>query len=197
MALLANGFPRLNMCASAIFVVGTSGIPPKLNYRSVKSYTIYQNIYVCIYIHIYIHICMFAWIYIYIIAYIYIYIYTQLCKYLSTQTYICTQIHTHTHTHTRVYIYIQTRSSSQSKKTIGWKIVLISKSNCHWILTFIEITFLSNKFLYEKAIIEITYERKRFFKKDCSQFHKIFFMHEIYITSPTISINFKILWQSR
>ena len=25
------------MCASAIFVVGTSGIPPKLNYRSVKS----------------------------------------------------------------------------------------------------------------------------------------------------------------
>ena len=35
--LLANGFPRLNMCASAIFVVGTSGIPPKLNYRSVKS----------------------------------------------------------------------------------------------------------------------------------------------------------------
>ena len=28
------------MYASAIFVVGTSGIPPKLNYRSVKSYTI-------------------------------------------------------------------------------------------------------------------------------------------------------------
>ena len=27
------------MCASAIFVVGTSGIPSKLNYRSVKSYT--------------------------------------------------------------------------------------------------------------------------------------------------------------
>ena len=26
------------MCASAIFVVGTSGVPPKLNYRSVKSY---------------------------------------------------------------------------------------------------------------------------------------------------------------
>ena len=26
------------MCASAIFVVGTSGRPPKLNYRSVKSY---------------------------------------------------------------------------------------------------------------------------------------------------------------
>ena len=26
------------MCASAIFVVGTSGIPPKLNYRSIKSY---------------------------------------------------------------------------------------------------------------------------------------------------------------
>ena len=25
------------MCASAIFVVGTSGIPPKLNYRRVKS----------------------------------------------------------------------------------------------------------------------------------------------------------------
>ena len=36
--LLANGFPRLNMCASAIFVVGTSGILPKLNYRSVRSY---------------------------------------------------------------------------------------------------------------------------------------------------------------
>ena len=32
--------PRLNMCASAIFVVGTSGIPPKLNYRSVKSYKV-------------------------------------------------------------------------------------------------------------------------------------------------------------
>ena len=31
-------FPRLNMCASAIFVVGTSSIPPKLNYRSVNSY---------------------------------------------------------------------------------------------------------------------------------------------------------------
>ena len=31
--------PRLNMCASTIFVVGTSGIPPKLNYRSVKSYS--------------------------------------------------------------------------------------------------------------------------------------------------------------
>ena len=28
------------VCASAIFVVGTSGIPPKLNFRSVKSYTI-------------------------------------------------------------------------------------------------------------------------------------------------------------
>ena len=27
------------LCASAIFVVGTSGIPPKLNYRSVKSYS--------------------------------------------------------------------------------------------------------------------------------------------------------------
>ena len=26
------------MCASAIFVVGTSGIPPKFNYRSAKSY---------------------------------------------------------------------------------------------------------------------------------------------------------------
>ena len=32
-----NGFPRLNMWASAIFV-GTSGIPPKIIYRSVKSY---------------------------------------------------------------------------------------------------------------------------------------------------------------
>ena len=30
---------RLNMCASAMFVVRTSGILPKLNYRSVKSYT--------------------------------------------------------------------------------------------------------------------------------------------------------------
>ena len=30
--------PRLNMCVSAIFVVGTSGILPKSNYRSVKSY---------------------------------------------------------------------------------------------------------------------------------------------------------------
>ena len=28
------------MCASAIFVVGTSGILPKLNYRSVKSYNL-------------------------------------------------------------------------------------------------------------------------------------------------------------
>ena len=37
--LLANGFPRLNMWASAIFV-GTSGIPPKIIYRSVKSYNI-------------------------------------------------------------------------------------------------------------------------------------------------------------
>ena len=25
-----NGFPRLNMCASATFVVETSGIPPKV-----------------------------------------------------------------------------------------------------------------------------------------------------------------------
>ena len=32
--------PRLNMCASAIFVVRTTGIPPILNYRSVKSYNI-------------------------------------------------------------------------------------------------------------------------------------------------------------
>ena len=31
-------FPETDyLCASAIFVVGTSGIPPKLNYRSVKS----------------------------------------------------------------------------------------------------------------------------------------------------------------
>ena len=28
------------MCASAIFVLGTSGIPPKVNYRCVKSYTV-------------------------------------------------------------------------------------------------------------------------------------------------------------
>ena len=34
----SRGFLRLNLCASAIFVVGTSGIPPKLNYRSVQSY---------------------------------------------------------------------------------------------------------------------------------------------------------------
>ena len=45
--LLANGFPRLNMCASAIFVVGTSDIPPKLNYRSVKSY-ILSAIIICV-----------------------------------------------------------------------------------------------------------------------------------------------------
>ena len=33
-------FPETEyLCASAIFVVGTSGIPPKLNYRSVKSYS--------------------------------------------------------------------------------------------------------------------------------------------------------------
>ena len=33
-------FPETEyLCASAIFVVGTSDIPPKLNYRSVKSYT--------------------------------------------------------------------------------------------------------------------------------------------------------------
>ena len=32
-------FPETEyLCASTIFVVGTSGIPPKLNYRSVKSY---------------------------------------------------------------------------------------------------------------------------------------------------------------
>ena len=41
--LLANGFLRLNMWASAIFVVGTSGIPPKIIYRSVKSYTLNQS----------------------------------------------------------------------------------------------------------------------------------------------------------
>ena len=44
-------FPRLNMCASAIFVVGTSGIPPKLNYRSVKSNNIsllaFSNLMIC------------------------------------------------------------------------------------------------------------------------------------------------------
>ena len=34
-------FPETDyLCASAIFVVGTSGIPLKLNYRSVKSYTL-------------------------------------------------------------------------------------------------------------------------------------------------------------
>ena len=33
-------FPETEyLCASSIFVVGTSGIPPKLNYRSVKFYT--------------------------------------------------------------------------------------------------------------------------------------------------------------
>ena len=36
--LLADGLPKLIMSAPAILVVGTSGIPPKLNYRSVKSY---------------------------------------------------------------------------------------------------------------------------------------------------------------
>ena len=41
----SSGFPRLNMCASAIFVVGTSGIPPILNYRSVKSYKLWVNYY--------------------------------------------------------------------------------------------------------------------------------------------------------
>ena len=41
MVLLANGFPETEyLCASAIFVVGTSGIPLKLNYRSVKSYNL-------------------------------------------------------------------------------------------------------------------------------------------------------------
>ena len=35
-------FPETDyLCASAIFVVGTSGIPPKLNYRSVKSYRVF------------------------------------------------------------------------------------------------------------------------------------------------------------
>ena len=29
------------LCASSTFVVGTSGILPKLNYRSVKSYTVF------------------------------------------------------------------------------------------------------------------------------------------------------------
>ena len=34
-------FPETDyLCASAIFDVGTRGIPPKLNYRSVKSYTL-------------------------------------------------------------------------------------------------------------------------------------------------------------
>ena len=36
------------MCASAIFVVGTSGIPPILNYRSLKSYKL--NIFVCLFV---------------------------------------------------------------------------------------------------------------------------------------------------
>ena len=30
---------------SAIFVMGTSGIPPKLNYRSIKSYSLYTDSY--------------------------------------------------------------------------------------------------------------------------------------------------------
>ena len=37
-------FPKTDyLCTSAIFVVGTSVIPPKLNYRSVKSYKINRN----------------------------------------------------------------------------------------------------------------------------------------------------------
>ena len=36
-------FPETDyLCASAIFVVGTSGILPKLNYRSVKSYNLFK-----------------------------------------------------------------------------------------------------------------------------------------------------------
>ena len=35
------------MCASAIFVVGTSGIPPKLNYRIVKSLNIFMSPFQC------------------------------------------------------------------------------------------------------------------------------------------------------
>ena len=31
------------MCASAIFVVGISGIPPILNYSSVKSYKLHEK----------------------------------------------------------------------------------------------------------------------------------------------------------
>ena len=37
-------FPETEyVCASAIFVVGTSGIPPKSNYKSVKFYNVQQN----------------------------------------------------------------------------------------------------------------------------------------------------------
>ena len=41
-------FPETDyLCASVIFVVGTSGIPPKLNYRSVKSYNFFLTSVVC------------------------------------------------------------------------------------------------------------------------------------------------------
>ena len=43
--LLANGCPRLNMWESAIFV-RTSGIPPKIIHRSVKSYKIEHTFWV-------------------------------------------------------------------------------------------------------------------------------------------------------
>ena len=50
-------FPETDyLCASAIFVVGTSGIPPKLNYRSVKSYKSERKIsvyFVYVYLSIY------------------------------------------------------------------------------------------------------------------------------------------------
>ena len=40
-------FPETDyLCASAIFVVGTSGIPPKLNYRSVKSYNVDLQLFI-------------------------------------------------------------------------------------------------------------------------------------------------------
>ena len=44
-------FPETEyLCASTIFVVGTSGIPPNLNYRNVKSYnTMKGNVFIPIY----------------------------------------------------------------------------------------------------------------------------------------------------
>ena len=49
-------FPETEyLCASAIFVVGTNGIPPNLNYRSVKSYKLSSSFWVRLKLIVYCH----------------------------------------------------------------------------------------------------------------------------------------------